>query len=115
MLPSTQTSVFMDSESPLWATCQMMPLRFSLPLKPLMIRGMSRFRTGADIACLFPAYVAFGMLKHLVPLRSLARWAWHHPTGERDREAERRLIAGVLRLSQVVGKGDHDCFQRSLL
>ena len=64
---------------------------------------------------LLPAYMLFGLLKHLVPLRLLARWAWCRPGGSRDRAVERRLQRRVIRLSQLVGLPDRDCLQRSLL
>ena len=64
---------------------------------------------------LLPAYVLLGVLKHLVPLRWLARWTWCAPTGPRDREAERHLAESVSRLSQLRGLPDRDCLQRSLL
>ena len=75
----------------------------------------NRFRTGLVVGRLLPAYVLLGLLKHLLPLRWLARWAWCPPAGPRDREAERRLVASVLRLSQLTGLPDRDCLQRSLL
>lgn len=62
-----------------------------------------------------PAYILFGILKHIVPLTQLARWAWCAPAGPRDRETERRLAASVMRLSQLTGLPDRDCLQRSLL
>src|SRR5262245_13080052 len=87
---------------------------FSLQM-PQITRAIRYFRTGLVITRLIPAYVAFGTLKHLVPLRWLVRCAWCPPAGPRDREAERRLGASVLRLSQLMGLPDRDCFQRSLL
>ena len=83
--------------------------------KPLIARTLSRIWTGWLIARFLPAYVAFTMLKHMVPLQRLVRLAWRFPAGRRDHEAERRLVASVLRLSQFVGLRDRDCLQRSLL
>jgi hypothetical protein len=57
----------------------------------------------------------FGLLKHLVPLRLLAGWAWCRPGRWRDRDVERRLQRRVIRLGQLVGFPDRDCLQRSLL
>jgi hypothetical protein len=51
----------------------------------------------------------------MVPLQRLVRLAWCPPACRRDHEAERRLLASVLRLSQLVGLFDRDCLQRSLL
>jgi hypothetical protein len=81
-----------------------------------MIKHASnRFKTGLIVARLLPAYVLLGLIKHLVPLNWLARWVWCPPTGQRDREVERRLASSVLWLSQMVGLPDRDCLQRSLL
>jgi hypothetical protein len=74
-----------------------------------------RLRTGLVMGRLFPAYALFGVFKHFVPLRWLARWAWCPPNRPRDREAERRMVESVLRLSQLAGLRDRDCLQRSLL
>jgi hypothetical protein len=78
-------------------------------------RSSSRLKTGLIVGRLLPAYVLLGLLKHVVPLRWLARWAWCPPVGPRDREVERHLAASILRLSQLVGLPDRDCLQRSLL
>jgi hypothetical protein len=74
-----------------------------------------RISTGLIVGRLFPTYVLFGLLKHVVPLRWLVRWAWSHPVGPRDRAAERHLAASVLRLSELTSLPDRDCLQRSLL
>jgi hypothetical protein len=76
---------------------------------------LNRFRNGWLIARLVPAYLILGLLKHVVPLSWLARWAWCAPDGPRDREAERRLAVRVFRLSQLIGLLDRDCLHRSLL
>lgn len=78
-------------------------------------RASNRLKTGLIMGRLLPAYMLLGFLKHLIPLRWLARWAWCPPGGPRDREAEPRLAASVLRLSQLAGLPDRDCLQRSLL
>jgi hypothetical protein len=57
----------------------------------------------------------FAAFKHLFPLPWLVRWAWHTPSGRRDREAERWSVACVWRLSRLMGAQDRDCLQRSLL
>jgi Transglutaminase-like superfamily len=67
------------------------------------------------VSRLLPTYVLLSLLKHLVPLRWLAEWVWCSPAGPRNREAERRLIISVLRISRLVGLPDRDCLQRSLL
>jgi hypothetical protein len=77
--------------------------------------SLRRVRNILALGRLLPAYVLFAFLKHVIPLRRLARWAWCPPAGPRDREAERRLVADVLRLSNLIGLSDRDCLQRSLL
>ena len=62
-----------------------------------------------------PAYLLLGVLKHIVPLRWLAKWAWCNKNVPRDRLSERRITAIVLRLSQFMRLSDRDCLQRSLL
>jgi Transglutaminase-like superfamily len=78
-------------------------------------RASNRLKSGLIVGRLLPAYVLLGLVKHIVPLKWLARWAWCPPVGPRDREAERRLAASVSRLSQLAGLPDRDCLQRSLL
>ena len=78
-------------------------------------RAVKRFRTGLIIGRLLSAYVLLGLLKHLVPVKWLVRWAWCSPAGPRDREAERQFTACIIRLSQLIGRRDRDCLQRSLL
>ena len=81
----------------------------------VMAALQDRVRAGLVMSWLLTAFVLLGVLKHLLPIRWLARWAWCPPTGPRDRAAERRLAASVLRLSQLTGLPDRDCLQRSLL
>jgi hypothetical protein len=78
-------------------------------------RVSNQIRTVLDSCRIVPAYVLLGLLKHLVPLQSLAKWTWCETTGPRDRLAERRLAANVLRLSKLLRIADRDCLQRSLL
>ena len=78
-------------------------------------RVSNQIRTVLDGFRIVPAYVLLGLLKHLVPLRSLAKWTWCETTGPRDRPAERRLTANVLRLSKLLRIADRDGLQRSLL
>jgi len=74
----------------------------------------NRFRNGLVLGRLFPMYLLLGLVKHLVPLRSLVQWAWCPPADPRDSAGQQRLVAVVARLSQLVGM-DRDCLQRSLL
>jgi hypothetical protein len=78
-------------------------------------RVSNQIRTVLDGFRIVPAYVLLGILKHLVPLPWLAKWTWRETTGPRDRVAERRLTANVLRLSKLLRISDRDCLQRSLL
>jgi Transglutaminase-like superfamily len=78
-------------------------------------RASRQIRTVLDGFRIVPAYVLLGLLKHLVPLPSLAKWTWCETTGPRDRLAERRLTANVLRVSKLLRIADRDCLQRSLL
>lgn len=64
---------------------------------------------------LLPAYVALGALKHVVPVHTLARWVWRHPTHVADHRAIDTAVARVWRTRRLVGLGDRDCLQRSLL
>jgi transglutaminase superfamily protein len=67
------------------------------------------------IGRLLAAYLLLGVVKHVVPLALLARWAWRPPAGMRNHKVERRLVTIVVRLGQLIGLPDSDCLQRSLL
>src|SRR4030095_11272324 len=60
-------------------------------------RLRQRAGTGLALARLIPAYVAFGLLKHVVPMASLARFAWREPTIVRDEDSQRRAVARGVR------------------
>jgi hypothetical protein len=62
--------------------------------------GNLRSGTVLDGCRIVPACLLLGLLKHRVPLRSLAKGTWCETTGPRDRLAERRLTANALRLSK---------------
>ena len=76
---------------------------------------LSRARTAATVARLLPLYFAAGVLKHVVPLPVLARWAWRKPVRSRDCREQLRLVACVVKISRTIGAADRDCLQRSLL
>jgi hypothetical protein len=79
-------------------------------------RGLGRWCGNAlAIGRLLPLYVALGALKHVVPVQTLARWAWRPPAGPADPEHVRRAIARVWRTQGLLNLGDRDCLQRSLL
>lgn len=73
-----------------------------------------RIRTAATIARLALLYAAFLLLRRVVALERLTRWAWVAPTAPRDHAAERRLAAQVSRLSRLV-HARADCMPRSLV
>jgi hypothetical protein len=72
-------------------------------------------RTVATIARLAPLYLAAAVLKHVVALPVLARWAWRSPAPQRDRSEELRLARCVVKLTRLAGTLDRNCLQRSLL
>jgi hypothetical protein len=74
-----------------------------------------RIRTVLTVAQLVPVYLAAGLLKHVVPLPTLARWAWKSPSRPADRREQLRLVACVVQLNRTLGALDRDCLQRSLL
>jgi hypothetical protein len=74
----------------------------------------SRVRAGAQYLKLVTEYTALGILKHLVPIHTLARWAWAAPVRDRDPRSERVLVARVQRLARWF-RTDRDCLQRSLV
>ena len=60
-----------------------------------------RLASGLVISRLLPMYVMFGLLKHVVPLRALARLAWREPVHGRDPERERLTVARIIRTRQL--------------
>jgi hypothetical protein len=75
-----------------------------------------RLVTAAGVARLLPSYLAFGALRYLVPLPSLARWAWRSPrVAERDPGREQRIVARVTKLRRVLERARGDCLQSSLV
>jgi hypothetical protein len=76
---------------------------------------LPRPETALTILRLVPAYLAAGVLKRVVPISTLARWAWRPPAGRRNPAEERRLVRCVVRLSKLAPFGDANCLQRSLL
>ncbi|MFI5178408.1 MAG: lasso peptide biosynthesis B2 protein [Vicinamibacterales bacterium] len=76
-----------------------------------------RVSTAFGIGRLLPMYAAFGALRYVVPLPTLARWAWRSPSGGRDLAREQRIVARVAwvqaRTARLRPRGD--CLHRSLL
>lgn len=77
-------------------------------------RFYRRLRTAPTIGRLAPAYASFAVLKHIVSLPTLARWAWKPQRGPRDPNAERRVITAVAQLRHWFG-AQEDCLQSSLV
>lgn len=61
------------------------------------------------------ASLALGLLKHVVPLRRLARWAWRAPARTPAAIPTTELVGRVLQAGRISGTPDRDCVQRSLL
>jgi transglutaminase superfamily protein len=61
------------------------------------------------------AYAAFGVLKHLLPLTTLARWSWRDPSGSHSPSDEQRVIGRAIWVRRLIGRTDRDCLQRSLV
>jgi hypothetical protein len=59
-------------------------------------------------------YTLFSILKHVLPVTTLVRWAWRAPDPIGFRDVERRAWVAV-RTSRSLRFGDSDCLQRSLL
>jgi Transglutaminase-like superfamily len=74
-----------------------------------------RLATSLAISQLLPMYIMFGLLKHLVPLRALARLAWRDPVDDRHPERERLTVARIVKTRQLFPLWDGDCVQKSLL
>lgn len=78
-------------------------------------RWQSRLRTGLATGRLLPLYLTFAVLKHVLPLRALAKLAWRAPRGAANALGERDTVARVIRAVNLLGWTDRDCLQRSLL
>ena len=74
-----------------------------------------RLGTGVALARLSALLTLFSVLKHLVPLPTLARWSWR-PSNEHERhEPPSRRTGYVLRAAQLVRTTERNCLQRSLV
>jgi hypothetical protein len=73
------------------------------------------FGNAVGVSRLFPTYVAFALLKRLVTVQTLARWAWQAPRGASSPDQVRQAVARVWRTQGLANLGDRDCLQRSLL
>jgi hypothetical protein len=73
-----------------------------------------RWQHARVIARLATLYATFDVLKHVVPLPALVRWAWRRPTGPRDRTAEDRVLRCMVRLRRWLPADRGDCLHGSL-
>ncbi|MEO8481884.1 MAG: lasso peptide biosynthesis B2 protein [Acidobacteriota bacterium] len=73
-----------------------------------------RWRNAIMTARLLPPYLIFAVLKRLVPLPRLVRWAWLRPVRIRDRAVEDTALRCTVRLRNWFGADRGDCLQGSL-
>jgi hypothetical protein len=59
-------------------------------------------------------HTTFAVLKHVVPLPALARWAWLRPVGPRDLALEDRTLRCMVRLRRWLPADRGDCLHGSL-
>jgi hypothetical protein len=74
-----------------------------------------RARTAANVLRMLPCYLAVGVLKHFVPVTTIARWLTREPAAGVDRHLADRITAASRRIRQWSPIGDRDCLQRSLV
>ena len=74
----------------------------------------SKVRTAASVSRLLPKFLVLGLLKRLVSLPTLARWAWRAPRPNHGGDVK-RIASVVFRTGTIAGLPDRDCLQRSLL
>jgi hypothetical protein len=74
----------------------------------------NRFRRAARLARLLATFSALGVLKHVVSLPTLVRWASRPPSARATRAAD-DILSDVVRAGAFGGWPDRDCLQRSLL
>jgi len=75
---------------------------------------LPRWQSARAAARLAPAFLILGVAKHVIPLRTLARWSWRRP--RRGAKSDVAIIASqVLGVGSLLGLPDRDCLQRSLL
>ncbi len=74
-----------------------------------------RLRHTAAIARLIPAYGVFRVLRHVVPLPVLARWAWRPAAEGVSAGKEALTVARVAWLRRHAGSSRGDCLPASLV
>jgi hypothetical protein len=80
-----------------------------------MTRLARRWRAARTLARIAPLYAALGLLKHVVPVSRLARWAWRPARSGAATADAGAIVARVLQAGRWIGAPDRDCLQRSLL
>jgi hypothetical protein len=79
------------------------------------VTTLRRARTALNAVRMLPCYAAVGVLKHVVPVTTLARWLAREPAPRVDRHLADRITAAGRRLRQLSPIGDRDCLHRSLV
>ena len=74
----------------------------------------TRLRTSLTLLRLATGYVAFLALKRVVPLQTLARWAWDTPVARSTPGAD-AAIAAVVRLRRLRRHSQGDCLESALV
>jgi hypothetical protein len=74
-----------------------------------------RFRTALGLARMVVPYWGLGVLRLLLPLPSLVRFAWRAPSRSRDAAREQRTVAQLVKLGHIFRRSDRHCLQRSLV
>jgi hypothetical protein len=91
----------------------------ALPPLPRFDRDASRparrLTTAAALCRLVSSFWMLQIVKHLVPLRVLARWSWRAPAASSPSVPRSVIVSRVLRAGAIAGVPDRDCLQRSLL
>jgi hypothetical protein len=84
-------------------------------MSPLSSASVSRRWLHAGLIVRLAAlHATFGALKHVVPLPTLARWAWLRPVGTRDLALEDRALRCMVRLRRWLPADRGDCLHGSL-
>jgi hypothetical protein len=78
-------------------------------------RLRQRAMTGVALARLVPLYLALGVLKHVVPLKTLARMTWREPARTFTPSQYTQAAGRVAKVRRLFGRFDDDCLQTSLL
>lgn len=77
-------------------------------------RASRRWQHVRMTARLLSPYVAFALLKHVIPLPRLARWAWLRPVRTPDDGSRAVALQCAVRVRQWFGAERGDCLHGSL-